>query len=172
MDEQIAEMRRIWSGEPVFEGADQVGPRPVQAGGPPFLIGAMGPKSIARASHWADGIYAFSMGGNADEIARIFSLADEAWKTAGSSEDPYKMAGFWYSLLPCSEPALKESFFQYQRSFGDEPARSVADTMTRHTPEAVREAIGAIEAIGCDEIMFSAATAEELEIEQLSKLIS
>ncbi len=30
MDEQVARMRRIWAGEPPFEGADPVGPRPVQ----------------------------------------------------------------------------------------------------------------------------------------------
>ncbi|HNC69121.1 MAG TPA: LLM class flavin-dependent oxidoreductase, partial [Pseudomonadales bacterium] len=32
MDAQIAEMRRIWAGEPPFEGADPVGPIPVQPG--------------------------------------------------------------------------------------------------------------------------------------------
>ena len=56
MDDQVAEMRRIWAGEPPFDGADPVGPDPVQAGGPPILVGAMGPKSMQRASHWAQGI--------------------------------------------------------------------------------------------------------------------
>ncbi|HXY93463.1 MAG TPA: LLM class flavin-dependent oxidoreductase, partial [Acidimicrobiia bacterium] len=55
MDEQVATMRRIWSGEPPFEGADPVGPPPVQPGGPPLIAGVFGPKGIARAARWAAG---------------------------------------------------------------------------------------------------------------------
>ena len=36
MDEQVATMQRIWNGEPPFDGADPVGPPPVQPGGPPL----------------------------------------------------------------------------------------------------------------------------------------
>ena len=41
-------MRAIWRGEPPFEGADPVGPAPVQAGGPKIYAGVMGPKATAR----------------------------------------------------------------------------------------------------------------------------
>ena len=34
LDDAVAELRRLWSGEPPFEGADPVGPAPVQPGGP------------------------------------------------------------------------------------------------------------------------------------------
>ena len=52
MDEQVARMRGIWAGDPPFEGADPVGPRPVQD--PlPVIAGVMGPKAIARAARWA-----------------------------------------------------------------------------------------------------------------------
>jgi len=54
MDEQVDVMRRIWAGERI-DGCAPVGPQPVRPGGPPILVGAMGPKAIARASHWADG---------------------------------------------------------------------------------------------------------------------
>ena len=39
LDDGVAQMRRIWAGEPPFEGADPVGPPPVQAGGPPLVAG-------------------------------------------------------------------------------------------------------------------------------------
>ena len=45
MDDQVAEMRRIWAQEPPFEDADPVGPPPVQPGGPPFVAGVVGPKA-------------------------------------------------------------------------------------------------------------------------------
>ena len=48
LDEQVAQMRRIWSGAPPFEGAEPIGPPPIQAGGPPLFCSALGPKAIAR----------------------------------------------------------------------------------------------------------------------------
>ena len=76
LEQQVAEMRRIWSGEPPFEGADPVGPTPVQPGGPPIWAGAMMPKSIARAARWADGNYNFCMHAQyPDSVAEGFRLA-------------------------------------------------------------------------------------------------
>ena len=51
LDDQVAELRRIWAGGDV-DGVP-VGPAPVQSGGPPVFASAMGPKSTARAARWA-----------------------------------------------------------------------------------------------------------------------
>ena len=56
LDEQVALMQQVWSGEPPFEGSAPVGPPPVQAGGPPLYSGAFGPKALARAAQWAVGV--------------------------------------------------------------------------------------------------------------------
>src|SRR5437899_2825811 len=56
MDDQVAEMQRIWRQEPFTDGIDPVGPPPVQAGGPPFVAGVVGPKALARAAKWAIGV--------------------------------------------------------------------------------------------------------------------
>ena len=55
MDEQIAVMRSIWKGEAPLAGGDEVGPTPVQPGGPPILAGTMGPVATRRVAEWADG---------------------------------------------------------------------------------------------------------------------
>jgi len=172
MDEQVAEMRRIWAGEPPFEGADEVGPRPVQPGGPPILAGAMGPKAIRRAAEWAQGIYAFSMGGQADEIARMLDAAEAAWQEAGRSERPRRVAGFWYSLADDAETRLKQYVQMYLAIFGDEAARAVAKTMTRFDEPAILESIEAIRALGCDELILVPASAEISEVERIVPLIS
>lgn len=172
MDEQIAEMKRIWAGEPPFEGADPVGPEPVQAGGPPILAGAMGPKSIKRVSQWADGIYGFAMDGNADLIKHFFDSATAAWQESGRTEKPYHMGGFWYSLADGAEQALKNYTFDYLKIFGEKEARSIADTMTMHSPEAVAEGIKAVAALGAEEIQLVPATADISEVERLAKLLS
>ena len=67
-------MRRIWAGEPPFAGADPVGPPPVQGASIPVIAGVMGPKAIARAAHWADGVDgAWTMDGDLDHMTRSFA---------------------------------------------------------------------------------------------------
>ena len=56
LDEQAVELRRLWSGEPAFPDTDPIGPAPVQPSGPMLLAGSQGPKGLARAAKWADGI--------------------------------------------------------------------------------------------------------------------
>jgi alkanesulfonate monooxygenase SsuD/methylene tetrahydromethanopterin reductase-like flavin-dependent oxidoreductase (luciferase family) len=171
MDQQVAEMRRIWAGEPPFEGADPVGPDPVQKGGPPILIGAMGPKSMARGAQWAQGVYAFSLNGEAHEIRHMLAMADNAWEEAGRADKPYRMAGFWCSLADGGEARLKNYVYEYLKIAGDEVARAVAATMSRHTPDAVRRAVDDYRELGVDEIMFVPVSADIAEVERLAELI-
>jgi alkanesulfonate monooxygenase SsuD/methylene tetrahydromethanopterin reductase-like flavin-dependent oxidoreductase (luciferase family) len=172
MDEQIATMRAVWAGEPPLEGGDEVGPRPVQEGGPPILAGAMGPKAMRRAAEWADGVYTFSMGGHADEIRRMLDMADAAWAEAGRSTPPRKLGGFWYSLSDDAESALKSYVHRYLAVFGDAAARSIAKTMTRFTEDAVRDSLEGMRAAGCDEVVLSPCTADRAEIERAAGLIA
>jgi len=168
----VAEMRRTWAGEPPFEGADPVGPAPVQAGGPPILIGAMGPKSMRRGAEWAQGTYLFSMNGDKAEIAKMKQMADDAWEQAGRADRPYHMAGFWHSLADDAEPRLRQYVYDYLKIAGDEVANYVAGSMTRSNEDAVRRAIEDYHELGVDEIMFSAITADLAELDRLAKLIA
>ena len=85
LDDSVATMRRIWAGEPPFEGADPVGPPPFQPGGPPFIAGSAGPKALARAARWAAGvddptlIAKVTPEGAAGAVERIRA----AWREAG-----------------------------------------------------------------------------------------
>src|SRR5438552_178148 len=47
-EQQLALMTQIWSGERVSETIGEIGPVPVQQGGPELLIGAYSPKARAR----------------------------------------------------------------------------------------------------------------------------
>lgn len=167
MDEQVATMRRVWAGEPPAEGIDPVGPRPVQPGGPPILIGAMGPKAIRRAAEWADGIYAFSMNGDRSEMEAMLSMARDAWKEAGRDTPPYLAGGFWYSLADEAERKLADYVYGYLEIAGERGARAAASRMTRSSPEAVRAGLDDMRAAGCEECFLVAATHELSEIERL-----
>ena len=56
MAERVAVMKRVWAGEKITESVLPVGPAPVQAGGPPLLVGSIGPKTVRSAAAWADGL--------------------------------------------------------------------------------------------------------------------
>lgn len=172
MDEQVETMRRIWAGEPPFEGADPVGPTPHQAGGPPILAGAMGPKSINRCSKWADGLYSFAMDGDANLSKFFFDTGDQAWKDNGRDTEPYRMGGFWYSLTDNAERDLKSYVFDYLKIFGEDEAKKVADTMRMYDSKAILDGIQAMEELGLDEIQLVPATADINEVDRLAELLA
>jgi alkanesulfonate monooxygenase SsuD/methylene tetrahydromethanopterin reductase-like flavin-dependent oxidoreductase (luciferase family) len=171
LDAQVERMRRIWRGEPPFEGAEPVGPPPVQAGGPPILAGAMGPRAIARAARWADGVYGFSVNAALEPVRTGFALAERAWQEAGRRERPRQLTGFWYSLADDADARLKQYAYDYLKIGGEAQARAVAQSMTTHHPDAILRAIDAIEALGCDELFLVPATAEVSELERASELL-
>lgn len=171
MDQQVAEMRRIWSGEAAFEGGDEVGPRPIQPGGPPIIAGAMGPKAMRRAAEWADGVYVFSMSGQADELKRMLDMATAAWEEAGRDTPPLRIAGFWYSLADQGEQALRHYVHRYLSVFGESVGQAVAKTMTCFEPDAVKRAAESVQALECDELIFSPASAGLEEVERLADLL-
>lgn len=172
LDEQVAEMRRIWAGEPPVPGADPVGPRPEQPGGPPIWAGAMGPKSIRRAAHWAQGVYTFTMNGDPAPVRYWIGEIRTAWQEAGRIDRPEIVSGFWCSLAPKDADAkLKGYVYDYLKIAGEDTARAVAGTMGMSSPEAVRAGLDALEELGCDEVLLSPATAEIAEVQRLAEII-
>ena len=172
MDEQVATMKRIWAQEPPFEGCDPVGPEPVQAGGPPIIAGSMGPKSIARVSHWADGLYGFAMNGEAPLIEYFFDTAKKEWANAGRETPPQLIGGFWYSLADDAEPRLKQYAYDYLKVLSESDAQNIANGMSLHNDAAIMDAIDAIEALGTEELYLVPATADISEVDRLANLLS
>lgn len=172
LDDGVATLRRIWAGEPPFEGADPVGPVPVQAGGPPIWAGAMNPNAMRRASAWAQGVYGFSMDGSAGTVREQTQRAREAWRARGRQERPYVATGFWYSLVDGAEAKLRAYVYEYLRIIDEGVARAVADTMKCFTAAAVADALDAIADEGCDECFLVPATLELEEIERAADLVA
>jgi alkanesulfonate monooxygenase SsuD/methylene tetrahydromethanopterin reductase-like flavin-dependent oxidoreductase (luciferase family) len=173
MDDQVARMRAIWRGEPPFEGADPVGPAPLQPGGPPLYAGVMGPKATARAARWADGVYVWSGNGEQGEIARLLAQTDRAFEAAKRDRPPRRIGGFWYSLAPdAALEKLRRYVYDYVASFGEAPARAMASQMNRATPDAVRQSLDDLEAAGCDEVFLVPASAELAEVERAAEIVS
>ncbi len=171
LDDGVARMRSIWAGEAPFEGADPVGPLPVQAGGPPIWAGAMNPKAMQRASAWAQGVYGFTMDGGVETVRQQSQRAVDAWRERGREERPYVATGFWFCLTSDAESRLKTYVYDYLKIIDDGVARAVADTMKCFTPEAVAEALDAIAAEGCDECFLVPASLDPGEVERAAALV-
>ncbi|MCW2547881.1 MAG: flavin-dependent oxidoreductase, F420-dependent methylene-tetrahydromethanopterin reductase [Mycobacterium sp.] len=168
MDDAVATMRSIWRGEPPFEGADPVGPPPVQPGGPPIVAGVMGPKALARAAHWAAGVDDGSTvtNVNADALAGNIERIRTAWKAAGRTETPHVSASLWYALGDGAAERLHEYAYRYLSIFGSEIAKMMADAAVASTPAALRESIEAARAAGCDEMFLVPTTTDVTELDR------
>lgn len=171
MDAQVAEIRRVWAGELPFEGAEPIGPKPVQKGGPKILAGSMGPKSIARASKWADGVYSWSGNGVAAEMKQQYQWVSESWEKAGRTTAPRRVGGFWYSLAPGADEKLKAYVYKYIKVMGDAPAKALSRMVDRSTPDRVLASLEAYAELGYEECWLNSATAELSEIENLVALM-
>jgi alkanesulfonate monooxygenase SsuD/methylene tetrahydromethanopterin reductase-like flavin-dependent oxidoreductase (luciferase family) len=171
MDEQVAEMKKVWRGEPLWDGAEEAGPRPAQAH-IPLYAGAMGPKAIARAAKWADGIYGCSMPGDREGHQQIFDIARDAWKAEGRTDKPYLIGSFWYSLAPNAEAELKSYVHGYMKYMGEDIGNFMANAMTRHTSDAILEAIENVRAAGADELLLVPATSHYDEVDKMAELLS
>ncbi len=168
MDDQVREMRRIWSGEPAYEGAAPVGPPPIQPGGPPLVAGVMGPKALARAARWASGVDDSSSIATVD--ARALRAQREkvlaAWEAAGRSDVPHFSASLWYALGPDATDQLAGYIFEYMKIFSEPFALRFAASASAHSPQALREAVDQARAAGCDELFLVPTTADPAELER------
>lgn len=161
LDDKVVELKRLLAGEPPFEGSAPVGPACVQRPAPRMLSGAMGPKAMARAAVWADGISGFSISGDPGEIAAANALADQCWSRAGRSGEPRKVSGCFVAL-GVAEPEARLSGFtaRYLGFLGEDLAHAVAATARTNSRDALFRALDGAASAGCDEFILVPASAE------------
>ncbi|MDH3706786.1 MAG: LLM class flavin-dependent oxidoreductase [Acidimicrobiia bacterium] len=155
LDDQVVEMRRLWSGQPALPDAPPLGPAVVQPGGPPLYAGALGPKATARAAAWADGISGFSLGLDGTEIANAVALARSVWADHGRVEPPRFVVACFAVAGVADGPAVLSSFTRsYMAIFGDEFAGAMASMASLHSDAAVADALAALRDSGLvDEVI-------------------
>lgn len=152
MDAQVAELRRLWAGEPALPGTAAVGPRPFQPGGPPLWIAASGERPLRRAARWADGLAGFSLGPDPDEMQRHFALARDAWREAGRTP-PTLVTSFWYALGPGAAERLEAYARRYLGVFGEGVAGALAARCRCAGEAALREALSRARDAGADQVI-------------------
>jgi alkanesulfonate monooxygenase SsuD/methylene tetrahydromethanopterin reductase-like flavin-dependent oxidoreductase (luciferase family) len=166
LDEQVATMRGVWRGEA------GVGPAPVQPGGPKVLAGAMGPKSMARAARWADGLAGFDTGPSPAGIAASFAAFDAAWGAAGREGAPFRQTSFWFGLGDDAATRVPEYAYRYLRIFGDDVARAMSELCVAVSGPKVLDALRAIAGTGCDETILVSTTRDVDDLRRAADLLA
>lgn len=161
LDDLVAELRHLWAGHPPFAGADPIGPVSVQHGGPELLAAAMGPKALARAARWADGVSGFSIDGDGDGMATAVLAARQAWDDAGRDAAPRCVSGCFAVAGTHDDQGVLQAFtYDYLAIFGDPLARAVAESEPAWGADGLRRVIDDAEAAGVDEFIVVPGTVD------------
>ena len=171
LDAAVHELRRLWGGGAAADG-EAVGPSPVQSGGPPILASAMGPKSLARAARWADGVSGFTLLGDAAETSRLFRATEAAWTEAGRAERPRLVTGSFVALGSDAQRTLRNFAESYLRVFSPDLASSLAAAMPLHDSSRLVDLLDAVEAEGADEFIIVPASSDPRLLDRIADAVA
>lgn len=154
MAERVALMKRVWAGEKLTESALAVGPAPVQPGGPPLLVGTIGPKTVRSAASWARGMAGTILDLDVDKQAELFDVARSAWAQADRPA-PHLATSFWFAIGD-REEARAQVHHHLRRYMNWIPADIVdamaPDTGFAGTEDELLEVLARFADIGADEV--------------------
>ncbi|MGW4276435.1 LLM class flavin-dependent oxidoreductase [Streptomyces seoulensis] len=166
LDEQMAVLRRLWSGEPYGDGVGPIGPAPARPGGPEVLFGGFKPAAIERVARWGDGFLAAaspSWAGGLFETARGF------WKEYGRDGEPRIVAQVNVALGPDEVVQQARATMHAYYTFTGMADRMVASMLT--TPAEIRDAVTAFADLGADEVMLYCYGLDPAQVDRLADLL-
>jgi alkanesulfonate monooxygenase SsuD/methylene tetrahydromethanopterin reductase-like flavin-dependent oxidoreductase (luciferase family) len=167
LEEQIAMMKRVWSGEE-FGYAGAIGPEPARRGGPEIILGGASEATFRRVARMADGW--IMGGGTPDMFAQAAAGVDQAWQDAGRPGRPRKLTLAYFGLGPEARSQAEGYLLHYYGWLG-EIANMIAGSAAV-SPEMVKSYVAAFEASGCDEIIFVPTASRLDQISLLAEAIA
>ena len=171
LDGAVRELQRLWSGGLASDG-QAVGPSPVQAGGPPIMASAMGPKSLARAAQWAVGVSGFTLLGDAAEAGRLFRATEQAWTEAERVDSPRLVTGSFVALGENAAGTLQQFAAAYLQVFSPDFAKSLSEAMTLNEASRLIDLLDAVEDQGADEFIVVPASSDPAMLDLLANAVS
>ena len=167
LEEQVAMMKRVWSGE-AFGYTGGIGPPPARPGGPEIILGGATQATFDRVARIADG---WIMGGGPPDLfAQAAAGVDKAWQEAGRPGRPRKLTLAYFGLGPEARSQAEGYLLHYYGWLG-EIANMIAGGAAV-SPEMVKSYIAAFEASGCDEIIFVPTASRLDQISLLAEAIA
>ncbi|MDN0198775.1 LLM class flavin-dependent oxidoreductase [Streptomyces sp. S.PNR 29] len=166
LDEQMAVMRRLWSGEPYGDGIGPIGPAPARPGGPEVLFGGFKPAAIERVARWGDGFLAAAPPSWA---GGLFDTARRFWKEYGRDGEPRIVAQVNVALGPDEVVHDAQANMYAYYTFTGMADRMVAGMLT--TPTEIRDAIAAFSDLGADEVMLYCYGIDPHQVDRLADVL-
>lgn len=170
LEHQVAEMRRLWAGGLASGASDPIDPKPLQPGGPTVLMGALFPRAITRAAHFADGILGFSFTLAREELDYAFEGARKAWHAAGRTAPPRLVTGCWFAL-GADGRAQMDAYLGRYLSFLGPSAAGLIPLVPTVDAGGLRDAVARARDAGADEIVLAPTTLDPEEIKRVEDLL-
>ena len=170
-EEQLATMRRVWAGEPPFEGTEPVGPPPTRPGGPEIHIGGFAPAALRRCGRLADGLRSFDFAPDPTIHLERYAVVTEAWEQAGRSGRPKLIGSTYFALGPDARQVYDDSMRPYY-GYDDAMMEWASEDTALVTPTAIIDAVRRFEDAGIDEMCFTAASLQGPEsVHRLAEVV-
>ncbi|MFG1684707.1 LLM class flavin-dependent oxidoreductase [Nonomuraea sp. NPDC049269] len=183
LDEQLALLRRAWSGEPygasasdgdgcggagVGVGVGPIGPAPARPGGPEVLFGGFVPAVFERVARWGDGFLGAGLGPGWMDTA--FRDVEQRWALAGREGRPRLVAQVNVALGPDAVVAEARKEMGGYYAFTGRAEHMLDGLLT--TPARIRDAVTAFTGIGADELMLYCWASDPDQIHRLADTLS
>jgi alkanesulfonate monooxygenase SsuD/methylene tetrahydromethanopterin reductase-like flavin-dependent oxidoreductase (luciferase family) len=170
--ETASVLRRVWAGERYGGAVLPVGPRPVQPGGPPLLVGTMGPKTVRSAAAWAQGLAGVFMAPEPDPA--LFELARTAWAEA-SQPAPLLATSTWFAIDD-GDGSARRQVHQHLRHYMNWLPGGLVDALAATTgfagtAEELAVLLRRVEDLGADELHLIPTSSDLRQVERVAELL-
>ena len=158
LGEQLAELRELWE-------KGEVGPEPVQPGGPPLLAGGLSGEAFARMARGADG-YVHG-GGPPRAFAGAAARAWAAWRDLERPGRPQLWGQGYFALGDADAgSAYLRDYYAFTGPFASKVA---AGNLTRG--RTVKDFVRGYEDAGCDHLVLLPTVSDPAQLDRLADVL-
>jgi alkanesulfonate monooxygenase SsuD/methylene tetrahydromethanopterin reductase-like flavin-dependent oxidoreductase (luciferase family) len=158
LGEQLAELRSVWE-------KGEVGPAPVQPGGPPLLAGGLSGEAFARMARTADG-YVHG-GGPPRAFAGAAAKAWAAWRDLERPGRPQLWGQGYFALGDADAgDAYLRDYYAFTGAFA---ARIAAGNLT--SGRAVKDFVRGYAEAGCDHLVLLPTVSDPAQLDRLADVL-
>ena len=158
LGEQLAELRELWE-------KGEVGPEPVQPGGPPLLAGGLSGEAFARMARGADG-YVHG-GGPPRAFAAAAARAWAAWRDLERPGRPQLWGQGYFALGDADAgDAYLRDYYAFTGPFA---AKVAAGNLT--SGRAVKDFVRGYEDAGCDHLVLLPTVSDPAQLDRLADVL-
>jgi len=159
LGEQLAELRSIWE-------RGEVGPEPVQSGGPPLLAGGLSGEAFARMARGADG-YVHG-GGPPRAFAGAAARAWAAWRDLERPGRPQLWGQGYFALGDADAGgAYLRDYYAFTGPFAEKIA---AGNLT--SGRAVKDFVRGYREAGCDHLVLLPTVSDPAQLDRLADVLA